>query len=158
MLVATLFELINVPFPFGLEEGCYARKLFQLNCTNTKSSTLQFNDMFLVTNINLLEGLIGVKYISYEDEEILMSVSGEPKLYIGSGESASMQWAVANLTCQEAQQNMSTYACVSVNSTCMNVNSTHGYNIGYRCKCLPGFEGNPYVKNGCIGITPLLTY
>jgi hypothetical protein len=23
---------------------------------------------------------------------------------------------------------------------------------------LPGFEGNPYVKNGCIGITPLLTY
>ncbi|CAN6287495.1 unnamed protein product [Urochloa humidicola] len=149
---------IDVPFPFGLEEGCYARKLFQLNCTDTNSSILQFNYKFLVTNVNVSEGLIGVKYISYDIEEIYMSVAGEPKLYIGSGESASMQWAVANLTCQEAQQNMSTYACVSINSKCANVDSAqHGNSIGYRCKCSPGFEGNPYVVNGCIDINECTT-
>ncbi|TVU46128.1 hypothetical protein EJB05_05646, partial [Eragrostis curvula] len=151
---------INVPFPFGLEEGCSARKLFQLNCTNTASSILQFNDMLLVTNINVSGGLIGIKYISYEAEEIFlpMSVAGEPKLYVGSGESAfSMQWAVANLSCQDALQNMSTYACVSINSTCISVNSTHAYRIGYQCKCSPGFEGNPYVINGCKDINECMT-
>uniref|UniRef100_I1PRI1 Protein kinase domain-containing protein n=1 Tax=Oryza glaberrima TaxID=4538 RepID=I1PRI1_ORYGL len=35
---------ISVPFPFGLEEGCFARKLFQLNCTSATSSSLQFDD------------------------------------------------------------------------------------------------------------------
>ncbi|KAL6661203.1 hypothetical protein ACP70R_000587 [Stipagrostis hirtigluma subsp. patula] len=148
---------INVPFPFGLQEGCFARKLFRLNCTNITSSVLQFNYKFLVTNIDLSEGLVGIKYISYHDEEFYMSVDGEPKLYIGSGESASMQWAVANLSCQQALQNRSTYACVSINSTCMDVKSTHAYSIGYRCKCSPGFQGNPYVVNGCEDINECLT-
>ncbi|KAF0921965.1 hypothetical protein E2562_020652 [Oryza meyeriana var. granulata] len=143
---------ISVPFPFGLEEGCFARKLFWLNCTNMASSTLQLNYEFLVTRINVAESLIDLKYMSHEEEEIFASVDGEPKLYIGSGESSSMQWAVANLTCQEAQKNISTYACVSINSTCLSVNSTHGYSVGYRCKCSPGFEGNPYVANGCRGL------
>lgn len=31
---------ISVPFPFGLEEGCFATKGFYLNCTNSTSSTL----------------------------------------------------------------------------------------------------------------------
>ncbi|KAL6646097.1 hypothetical protein ACP70R_017705 [Stipagrostis hirtigluma subsp. patula] len=148
---------INVPFPFGLEEGCFARKLFRLNCTNITSSVLQFNYKFLVTNIDLSEGLMGIKYISYDEEEIFLSVDGEPKLYIGSGESASMQWAVANLSCQEALQNRSTYACVSINSTCMDVKSMHAYSIGYRCKCSPGFRGNPYDVNGCKDINECLT-
>uniref|UniRef100_A0A453T2B2 Wall-associated receptor kinase galacturonan-binding domain-containing protein n=1 Tax=Aegilops tauschii subsp. strangulata TaxID=200361 RepID=A0A453T2B2_AEGTS len=34
---------ISVPFPFGIEYGCFGRKLFQLNCTNPTTSTLQFN-------------------------------------------------------------------------------------------------------------------
>jgi hypothetical protein len=129
---------ISVPFPFGIEEGCFARKLFQLNCTNTTSSGLQFDDEHLVTYIDINEGLVGIKYtLIYEQEMFRVYVSKEPGLYISSGESSSVQWAVANLTCQEAMQNKSGYACVSISSTCLGVNSTDGY-IGYRCQCLQG--------------------
>ncbi|KAL5228382.1 hypothetical protein ABZP36_016647 [Zizania latifolia] len=140
---------ISVPFPFGLEDGCFARKLFKLNCTNATSSSLQFDDEKQVTHINIEEGLVSIRYTPrYEQQEFKVFVSEQPELYIGSGESSSVQWAVANLTCQEAKQNSSGYACVSINSTCLGVNSIDGY-IGYRCKCMPGFEGNPYVQNGC---------
>lgn len=140
---------ISVPFPFGLEEGCFARRLFQLNCTNTASSSLQFDDEHQVTRIHINEGLVDIKYTPlYEQEMFRVYVSNEPGLYIGSGESSSVQWAVANLTCHEAMQNKSGYACVSISSTCLGVNSTDDY-IGYRCKCLHGFQGNPYIHNGC---------
>ncbi|RLM65054.1 putative wall-associated receptor kinase-like 16 [Panicum miliaceum] len=65
-----------------------------------------------------------------------------------------LHWVVANLSCQEAQENFTTYACVSANSTCLDVSSRsnfYGY-LGYRCKCMAGFHGNPYVPNGCQGI------
>uniref|UniRef100_A0A0E0KNY3 Protein kinase domain-containing protein n=1 Tax=Oryza punctata TaxID=4537 RepID=A0A0E0KNY3_ORYPU len=39
-----------------------------------------------------------------------------------------MHFAIANLTCKEAQQNTTRYACVSVNSTCLAVNDdVHQY-------------------------------
>lgn len=138
---------ISIPFPFGLEEGCFARKEFFLNCTNISYVTL--GDTVQVTNININEGFI--QYRSIYTVEI--SDSEGPELYADSGESSSMQWAVANLTCSEAQQNTSGYACVSTNSICIPVNITQDftYNIGYRCKCLDGFQGNPYVRNGCTG-------
>jgi hypothetical protein len=61
-----------------------------------------------------------------------------------------MRWAVSNLTCGIASQRSATYACISANSKCVNV--THGtLYLGYRCKCQPGFYGNPYVQDGCKG-------
>ncbi|XP_062201231.1 wall-associated receptor kinase 5-like [Phragmites australis] len=141
---------IAVPFPFGLQEGCSARKLFQLNCTNVTSSMLQFDDDHVVTYINLTEGLVGIRFTSrYEDQELGMYVPEEPNMFVGFGESVVLvRWAAANLTCQEAQKNLSQYACVSTNSICLGVNSMKGY-VGYRCKCLDGFQGNPYITNGC---------
>nr|CAE04081.2 OSJNBb0032D24.11 [Oryza sativa Japonica Group] len=60
---------ISVPFPFGLEEGCAARKLFQLNCTNVTSSTLQFDRGHVVTDIDFAEGVVGIKLASYFEEQ-----------------------------------------------------------------------------------------
>ncbi|PIN04331.1 Serine/threonine protein kinase [Handroanthus impetiginosus] len=54
-------------------------------------------------------------------------------------------WAIGNGTCEEAQMNASSYACKSVNSTCYK--PVNGY--GYRCSCLEGYQGNPYLINGC---------
>ncbi|KAK3145023.1 hypothetical protein QOZ80_4AG0321490 [Eleusine coracana subsp. coracana] len=139
----------SVPFPFGIEEDCSARQQFYLNCTNMTTSTLLLDNYYLVKDIDVHEGLI--KFTEFDKEEetaTYMSYDG-PSFFIKSGESISMKWVVANLTCPEAQANKSGYACVSTNSKCVAVNSSDGY-VGYKCKCLDGFWGNPYMRiNGC---------
>ncbi|RZC44396.1 hypothetical protein C5167_037344 [Papaver somniferum] len=55
-----------------------------------------------------------------------------------------LDWAIGTKTCEEAQQDMSSYACQK-NSTCSN----SGKVPGYLCTCIEGFEGNPYLSPGC---------
>jgi len=139
---------ISVPFPFGLEEGCSARKEFQLKCTNETSPSLQFDAGHQVTHIDIDEGIVG---ITYTPQQIFrVEAPKQSGMYIGSLASSSVQWVFANLTCQEAQQNSSAYGCIHHYSACLGVTSADG-NIGYRCKCALGFEGNPYIPHGCLG-------
>ena len=60
--------------------------------------------------------------------------------YAESTATQDLHWAVANQSCQQAQQDISAYACVSANSTCLGVNSTEKFvsntYIGYRVKYL----------------------
>ncbi|KAK6246297.1 hypothetical protein SCA6_009387 [Theobroma cacao] len=56
-----------------------------------------------------------------------------------------LDWAVGNVTCQEAQNNLTTYACQAADSECSN--SSNG--PGYRCRCKTGFQGNAYLVDGC---------
>jgi hypothetical protein len=58
-----------------------------------------------------------------------------------------LDWAVGSETCKDAQKNMTGYACKAEYSYCYN--STKG--PGYRCNCTKGFQGNPYLYDGCIG-------
>lgn len=145
---------ISIPFPFGLEEGCFARSIFHLNCT--ASSILLLDNNVQVTDIDVDEGLIKCTELQKQQGSIFYVTEGD-SLYADAGQSAYLQWAVANLTCLEAQHNISGYACVSTNSTCVPVNFTDNH-IGYRCKCSIGFQGNPYIQNGCEGIHALSSY
>ncbi|KAK1683959.1 hypothetical protein QYE76_044807 [Lolium multiflorum] len=62
-----------------------------------------------------------------------------------------LDWAIRNgnnsLSCPQAIITPG-YTCVSKNSKC--VNSTNG--MGYTCNCVSGYEGNPYLDNGCTDI------
>ncbi|THU63301.1 hypothetical protein C4D60_Mb01t14330 [Musa balbisiana] len=54
-----------------------------------------------------------------------------------------LDWVAGNQTCEEAKRNLSSYACR--NSDCIDSTSLPGY----ICNCSTGFQGNPYLQDGC---------
>lgn len=59
-----------------------------------------------------------------------------------------VDWAIGNETCKAAKLNKTSYACISANSECFD--SSNG--PGYLCYCLSGYQGNPYLLDGCKGL------
>uniref|UniRef100_A0A0D3GKK3 Protein kinase domain-containing protein n=1 Tax=Oryza barthii TaxID=65489 RepID=A0A0D3GKK3_9ORYZ len=60
-----------------------------------------------------------------------------------------LNFVVGNETCKEAQTS-DTYACLSDHSVC--VDAIDG-GPGYVCNCSQGYIGNPYLPNGCKGVS-----
>ena len=59
-----------------------------------------------------------------------------------------LDWAVGNDTCIDAKEkNLTSYACKAVQSECYDSPNRPGY----LCNCSSGYEGNPYLVDGCKG-------
>jgi hypothetical protein len=159
---------MTIPFPFGIEEGCFANYNLQLNCTSNGTTLLDRGyAQYRVTNLSLDDGILMVTNMlndtSSNNMERVVIVDRQYNFYEEvvdnnfdfSREDIIIKWVVANLTCQEASQNNATYACISDNSFCENVTRGKARD-GYRCKCSDGFQGNPYLQNNCTGHISLL--
>lgn len=160
---------MTVPFPFGIEDGCFASYDFRLNCTESNVTVLDRGyAQYRVTNLALDDGLLAVTNMlngtssnnmerlvkSNYDDFVESALDGI--FYFSQEDEIIVKWVVANLTCRQAMQINATYACVSQNSYCQNV--IRGKSLdGYHCKCLEGFQGNPYLHNNCTGYMSLLT-
>ncbi|KAK3428222.1 hypothetical protein EUGRSUZ_E00977 [Eucalyptus grandis] len=57
-----------------------------------------------------------------------------------------VDWLIPDQTCDDAKKNTTTYMCQE-NSNCTDAENGNGY----QCRCLEGFQGNPYLQNGCQG-------
>ncbi|XP_049352647.1 wall-associated receptor kinase 2-like [Solanum verrucosum] len=57
-----------------------------------------------------------------------------------------LDWVIGKGTCEIAKRNSTAYGCKSENSDC------YDSSIGYGCYCMQGYDGNPYLKDGCQGM------
>ncbi|MBA0582442.1 hypothetical protein Gorai_024589 [Gossypium raimondii] len=55
-----------------------------------------------------------------------------------------LDWTIGNRSCMEAKMDVDNYACKQ-NSDCVDPENGRGY----LCKCLHGFQSNPYLSYGC---------
>ncbi|CAM0875463.1 unnamed protein product [Alopecurus aequalis] len=148
----------SVQFPFGFEEGCFAEEEFHFNCTNTTSSAVLLHNDVEVIDMNVDEGTFNVTTVDRQLGEPLPMTDGSDRdgLFFASGLFLSVKWVAAHLSCAEAQHNRSGYACVSINSKCVEVSADEKLDAGYRCKCSNGYKGNPYIHSGCQDINECL--
>ncbi|CAO2207178.1 unnamed protein product [Urochloa humidicola] len=58
-----------------------------------------------------------------------------------------LDWTVGQLSCTMAKTRPE-FGCISKNSECVNSTSSA---YGYFCRCNDGYDGNPYIPDGCQG-------
>jgi Wall-associated kinase len=58
-----------------------------------------------------------------------------------------LDWAIGNKSCEDSRKDVASFVCKN-NSFCYDSPAMPGY----LCNCTPGYQGNPYVKDGCTGI------
>ncbi|XP_039023318.1 putative wall-associated receptor kinase-like 16 [Hibiscus syriacus] len=56
----------------------------------------------------------------------------------------TLDWRIGNKSCEVAKIDTKNFGCKE-NSDCVDSEN----NSGYFCKCIQGYDGNPYLSNGC---------
>ncbi|KAH0638944.1 hypothetical protein KY285_035530 [Solanum tuberosum] len=107
------------------------------NVTITLSSYYNYNDTDMKNDLSCSYAFVVDQANFSFSKTYLSSLQKAEKLPL------VLDWAIGEETCEIAKRNSTTYGCKSKNSDCQD-NSN-----GYRCSCMQGYDGNPYLKDGC---------
>ncbi|XP_021772370.1 wall-associated receptor kinase-like 1 isoform X1 [Chenopodium quinoa] len=100
-------------------------------------------------NTSVSSGNCSYAYILEKSTFYFLGLQGQDSGYLKSVP-VVLDWFIPNERCKDAQKNSTTYACQQ-NTNCIDLGRALNV-IGYRCKCLHGYQGNPYLSPGCIEI------
>ncbi|KAF7041217.1 hypothetical protein CFC21_051040 [Triticum aestivum] len=141
---------IAIPFPFGTKLGYFAAAHLYLACMpGTVLPVLELTSRMVVSDISLDDGVLHIREES-EPDGFFSGSGSNSALYSLSGKWGVVKWAVDKMACEHAKLDKSEYRCLSSHSECIDVTDDGTLkHLGYRCKCSSGFEGNPYIKDGC---------
>lgn len=123
----------EAPIPKGLQNFDASLEKIVYN-TSVSSGNCSYAFIAKRSSINF------IRAVDLQDPGFASKVDSMPSV---------LDWFIANATCIEAQKKSSMYACQQ-NTTCIDLDKDLNV-YGYRCKCLKGYEGNPYLKPGCTG-------
>ncbi|CAD6333672.1 unnamed protein product [Miscanthus lutarioriparius] len=127
---------ISIPYPFGVEPGCYHAAGFNLSCRYGEREGSP--DLLFLGDgtVQLLEISVPRSTVRINSTGLVLRPDRSPK-----GLPATLDWIIVNNS--PCPTNVSAPECRSNHSSCQ---SSHG---GYRCQCSDGYQGNPYVSGGC---------
>ncbi|XBI49482.1 hypothetical protein VPH35_113036 [Triticum aestivum] len=204
----TLCGNISIPYPFGVEPGCYHDSGFNLTCNQSYSppqlflgdSTVQVRDIDLPSateNCTWRAG--GLDYAA--GGPFFLAGAGKNKLVaircniqvVLQAEDGTLAllsaWTAQNIYCTSVRKHLgrrelgwtikssvchtngSSPSCRSDHSFCHNYTTAfdhnsvdgHGLNFdrgqadhGHNCRCSGGYQGNPYISDGCYANNTLL--
>nr|XP_025880368.1 putative wall-associated receptor kinase-like 16 isoform X2 [Oryza sativa Japonica Group] len=123
-------------------------------CQTTIPKGLPYYQVFFDQAFNTSDSIYNATLCSYavlmdsSDFKFSTSYLTSPEFNTSYGGRAPMllDWAIRTVNnCDEAQKNLTLYACKSDKSECFN--SSNG--PGYICNCTNGYQGNPYRQDGC---------
>jgi hypothetical protein len=132
---------------------CSGRSCCQATVSNGRASYLLQSRS--LSNVSVLSGMFMVES-SYP-----FTVHGYSNSY--QAVPAILGWTIRSSVCHD---NGSSASCRSKHSFCHNYSSSYDFDQdgphfdqpvpGHNCECLGGYQGNPYISNGCYGNCALL--
>ncbi|KAL6871003.1 hypothetical protein ACP4OV_014851 [Aristida adscensionis] len=163
---------VSVPYPFGIEPGCYLQGFgFDLTCNTSYKKPPQlfiFTEMkpdLQVTNISVYDATIeiiqGKRIASARTRQLPTNLGSGLGLNLSLKQVLNMGWYVASNALLQPSQNktragnetcprdLGSISCHSSYSTCEAAIDPNNNYRGYICKCDNGFKGNPYLVHGC---------
>ncbi|PIN12638.1 Serine/threonine protein kinase [Handroanthus impetiginosus] len=156
LMLSWITEINSAPIPYGdLEDP------FLISCNHSYNSPKTILNMGNNEVVDIPK--MNSTYPIFKGYEVLKVWRGEPVVLMYGSEASEFSSSylknlknrkfvpnvhdllAGKVTCEEAKKNLSSYGCRGIHSECSDL--SNGY--GYGCNFLTGFEGNPYIFDGC---------